>query len=72
MGLPVTKIESNTSLTFPIRFHVPGLLPNLDLKDLIKSDYYLRLLIGFERASRKHPIIDLEVNILNKSIYRVI
>ena len=64
MGLPVPKIATQTTLTFPIRFHVPGLLPTLAIPDFIESEYFVRLIIGYKRAYTKIPIIELETPII--------
>uniref|UniRef100_A0A915CSQ3 Endonuclease n=1 Tax=Ditylenchus dipsaci TaxID=166011 RepID=A0A915CSQ3_9BILA len=48
-GLAHPKILANSSLTYPIKFYVPALLPNLSVPECIEADYCLCLDVDWKR-----------------------
>lgn len=51
MGLPVPKIRAGQSLTFPIRYYVPALVPEISVPGCIESEHLLRLDVGDRRGT---------------------
>jgi len=64
MGLPTHKVPANSDFSYPIKFNVPALLPNLKIQDCIEADYILRLDVGFKRANLKMTFLKLTTSIV--------
>ncbi|KAI6184045.1 Arrestin domain-containing protein 5 [Aphelenchoides bicaudatus] len=63
MGLTVHKIPTGENLTYPIKFNVPALIPNLDVPNCIQTNYHIQLDVGFNRQSPKGAPISIKLPI---------
>jgi hypothetical protein len=63
IGLTVHKIPTGENLSYPIKFNVPALTPNLDVPNCIQTSYRLQLDVGFIRNSPKCATICIQVPI---------
>uniref|UniRef100_A0A915CS46 Arrestin C-terminal-like domain-containing protein n=1 Tax=Ditylenchus dipsaci TaxID=166011 RepID=A0A915CS46_9BILA len=63
-GLAHPKILANSSLTYPIKFYVPALLPNLSVPECIEADYCLCLDVDWKRASQKRNFLQIKTPII--------
>ncbi|KAI1727775.1 arrestin domain-containing protein 2 [Ditylenchus destructor] len=64
MGLPVRKVEKNSKISFPIRFYIPALLPNLHISGLIEADYCLTLDVGYKISHLKKSLLKIQTPII--------
>lgn len=62
--MPVDKIVAGQRYTYPIRFYVPALVPEISVPECIQTRLFARLDVGLIRGTPKAACVHVSVSAL--------
>ncbi|KAE9549950.1 hypothetical protein FO519_006829 [Halicephalobus sp. NKZ332] len=63
VGLPIHKVSSGQTYTYPIQYYIPAIVPNFEIPACMKVDYNLVLTLGRDRNHINRGFLTLKVPI---------
>lgn len=61
--MPIDKVVAGQHYTYPIRFYVPALVPEIDVPECILTKLFARLDVGLIRAAPKSAFPNMTVSV---------